>query len=143
MPVPDCPICGYDRSGDTSERCPECGSRARHAKRSRRFLTCCRLSLGLLALSALGLYSLIITETYSLGVWPDWDHPDAWWSPDRTERVLVVSFCALVLAFVFVWLHRPARLHWLDPELRLALSVLSLIGAGALTFVSLAWFDLI
>ena len=137
----DCPICGYDRSGDASERCPECGSRERGEERSLRFLTCCRLSLGLLAFSALGLYALIVSETYSLGVWPDWNHPDAWWTPDRTGRLLVVSFCGLVLAFVFVWLHRPARLQRLDAELRLALSVLSLLGAGALAFVTLAWLD--
>lgn len=47
----------------------------------------------------------------------------------------MVSFCALVLAFVFIWLHR------LDAEPRLALLVLSLIGAGAFTFMTLAWLD--
>lgn len=136
-----CPICGYDRSGENAERCPECGSQEPGERSSPRFLLVCRLSLGLLGLASLSLYGLIVVETYSLGVWPDWAHPHDWWSPDRTGRVLVVSFCALVLAFVFVCLHRPGRLQRLDAELRLGLSVLCLIMAGVVAFVALAWLD--
>gem|GEM_PF-4610641 len=140
MPTNDCPNCGYDRSGDQSPRCPECGTEAPADVPSTPFLLSCRIAVSLVALASISLYIIVTADTYALGVRPEWDRPDVWLTPDRLRRLILAAVCGVLLGGTFLALGRPRRLRSLDPEGRLAISVVCLIVATIGFAMTLGWF---
>lgn len=111
-----CPICGYDRSGGTAERCPECGTTERPEPEPERLTPTLRRTLYAAAVVGLMLYFKMAAHTYRCGVEIDWEHTDRWLTPDRVSRLLLTGIIgALAAAALLVW-RRPDRIERLPSE---------------------------
>jgi len=128
----DCPICGYDRSGDASERCPECGTTERPKPAPERLTPILRRTLYAAAAVGLMLYYKMTAHTYKCGVEIDWEHPDRWLTSDRVVRLLLTCIVGALAAAAVLVRRRPDRIERLPCEwetgVQLLLGITILIG---------------
>ncbi|MCC6950532.1 MAG: hypothetical protein IT433_03705 [Phycisphaerales bacterium] len=134
----DCPICGYDRSGDASERCPECGTTERPKPAPERLTPILRRTLYAAAAVGLLLYYKMAASTYRFGVAIDWDHPGRWLSADRISRILLTCPVGALAAAAVIVRFRPdglGRLPWeWEILVQLVLAIITLMGIIGLLF---------
>jgi hypothetical protein len=133
-----CHQCGYDRSGDRSPVCPECGA-PNEARRWPPHVGALQVAGWVNAVAWLIGYSYLVIETYTYGVEVHYDPR----TTDRPWRIGIGLVTAACCAGAFLLARRSERLarlpegkcHWVAMLLwvvavTIVLSILVVLGAG-------------
>lgn len=124
-----CHACGYDRSGDRSPVCPECGAENAGPGVDVAPISGLALSAAACAFAWLLAYRVMVIYTYSKGVYIGYDRPFlSRVFYDRGWRIAIaLGAAASVIVLFLLWRRRVAVARW-PKRVRMGAGILLLVA---------------